>query len=41
MKFEDVIKKINVMKEIVNETNQELFNVKKIIVNNKETYIIY
>ena len=41
MNFEDVIKKINEMKEIINENNQELFNVKKIIVNNKETYIIY
>ena len=41
MKFEDVIKKFNEMKEIINENNQELFNLKKIIVNNKETYIIY
>jgi hypothetical protein len=41
MKFEDIIKKINEMKEMINENNQELFNVKKIIVNNKETYIIY
>lgn len=41
MKFEDVIKKINEMKEIINENNQQLFNLKKFIVNNKETYIIY
>jgi hypothetical protein len=41
MKFEDVIKKINEMKEIINENNQQLFNLKKLIVNNKETYIIY
>ena len=41
MKFEDVIKKINKMKEIINENNQQLFNLKKFIVNNKETYIIY
>ena len=41
MKFEDVINKINEMKDILNETNQELFNVKKIIVNKKESYIIY
>ena len=41
MKFEDVIKKINKMKEIINENNQELFNIKKIIVNKKESYIIY
>lgn len=41
MKFEDVINKINEMKEILNENNQELFNVKKIIVNNKTAYIIY
>jgi hypothetical protein len=41
MKFEDVIKKINEMKEIINENNQQLFNLKKLTVNNKETYIIY
>ncbi len=41
MKFEDVIKKINEMKEIINENNQQQFNLKKIIVKNKETYIIY
>jgi len=41
MNFEDVIKKINEMKEIINENNQELFSLKKISVNNKETYIIY
>jgi hypothetical protein len=41
MKFEDVINKINEMKEIINENKQELFNVKKIIVNKKEAYIIY
>lgn len=41
MKFEDVIKKINEMKEIINENNQQLFNLKKLIVKNKETYIIY
>lgn len=41
MKFEDVIKKINEMKEIINENNQELFNLKKISVNKKEAYIIY
>ena len=40
-KFEDVIKKINEMKEIINENNQQQFNLKKIIVKNKETYIIY
>ena len=41
MKFEDIIKKINEMKEIINDNNQQLFNLKKIIVKNKETYIIY
>jgi hypothetical protein len=41
MKFEDVIKKINEMKNIINENNQQLFNLKKLTVNNKETYIIY